>query len=67
MIGTNIAYKNIIQDDLFLKLALKIACRGKLTKYEYTKRIDFLINLSLFQQTDYTRKLNSLDATCNTA
>lgn len=69
IIGINTEYKNIVQatDDSFLQLAIKIACRGKLTKYEYTERASFLINLPLLQQTSYTRRFNSLDAMCNAA
>jgi len=69
MIGTNAEYKNIVEsiDDSFLQLAIKIACQGKITKYEYIERASFLINLPLFKQTSYTRRFNSLDAMCNAA
>lgn len=69
MIGIDVAYKGIVQDidDRFMQLATKIISRGKITKNEYTERASFLINLSLFQQTNYTRNFQSLDAMCNAA
>jgi len=48
-------------------LATKIVSRGKITKNEYTERASYLINLSLFQQSKYTRNFRSLNAMCNAA
>jgi len=69
MIGMNPEYKRIVQaiDDCFLQIAIKIASRGKITKNEYVERPSFLVSLSLFQQTKYTRRFHSIDAMCNVA
>lgn len=69
MIGMDAEYKRILQDldDCFMQLAIQIVTRGKITKTEYTERASFLINLSLFEQSKYTRRFKSLDTMCNAA
>jgi len=69
MISMNPEYKRIVQavDDSLLQIAIKIASRGKLTRNEYVERASFLVSLSLFQQTKYTRRFHSIDAMCNVA
>lgn len=69
VIGMHNKYKHILQqiDDGFLKLALKIASQGKITKLEYVERAFFLMETALFQTSKYTRRFQSLDAMCNVA
>jgi len=69
MIGMDVEYKRTIQDtdDRYMQLATKIVSRGKITKNEYTEEASFLIKISLFQQSKYTRNFQSLNAMCNAA
>lgn len=70
IISTHVNYKCVIEtmeDDPFLRLAKKIAARGKIIKNKYSDRALFPINTTLFQNSEYNRRLNSLDAMCNAA
>lgn len=70
IIGIHVNYKCIIEtidDDSFLRLAEKVATRGKISRNEHIERALFLINTSLFQNSEHTRRFNTLDAMCNAA